>query len=189
MPAREIRYTISPSNDSTLAVEVFKTGLMRRKKHILFFQKFEGELRYTPDRPESSHVSVVIDARSVVCRDQWLKGKKQRAVTEYARKQALETDRHPEIRFSATRISPKELRGFVVEGDLKIRGISRIVKVNVVLSSRKYDRFQVDGDTSVCLTDFSIKPPSSMLGLIGTKDEALIRLLLWATPDGAPPRP
>ncbi len=185
MPVSEVQYTISPSNDSTLAIEVFKTGLMRRKKHILFFEKFAGELCYTPDRPESSRMSLAVDAGSVVCRDQWLKAKKQQAITQYVKNEALAADRHPEIRFTATRISLKELRGFVVEGDLKIRGVSRIVKVNVVLSPRKYDRFQVDGDTSICLTDFSIKPPASLFGLIGTKDEALIRILLWAIPEGS----
>ncbi len=58
----------------------------------------------------------------------------------------------------------------------------------------KHDRFQVDGDASIRLTDFEIKPPSAFLGLIGTNDEVLVRLLLWAikaaprfTPDLKPP--
>lgn len=182
MSAAEVLYTISPSNDSTLAIELSKTGLMRRKKHILFFENFSGSLRYAPHHPESSRIEILIDARSVVCRDRWLKDKRQQRVTAYARDEGLEADRHPDIRFSSTRIGLKKLRGFVVEGELRIRGISRIVKVNVVLSPRKQDRFQVDGDTSICLSDFGIKPPSAMFGLIGTKDEGLVRLLLWATP-------
>jgi len=46
MPLREALYTILPSNDSTLAIELFKSGLMRRKKHTLFFENFSGELSY-----------------------------------------------------------------------------------------------------------------------------------------------
>ena len=184
MPAAEVLYTISPSNDSTLAIELFKTGLMRHKKHILFFENFSGNLRYTPQHPESSRVDVRIDARSIMCRDSWLKSKAQQRVTNYARHEALSADRHPEIRFASTRICSKPLRGFVVEGELKIRGVGRIVKVNVVLTPGKEDRFQVDGDTTIHLSDFGIERPSALLGLIGTKDEALIRLLLWATPDG-----
>ena len=133
----------------------------------------------------SSRVDLLVDARSVVCRDGWLKSQKQRRVTTYVRDEALSADRHPEIRFSSTRIRSKPLRGFVVEGELKIRGVSRIVKVNVVLSPRSQDRFQLDGDTTICLSDFGLERPSSLLGLVGTKDEALIHLLLWATPDGA----
>lgn len=184
MSAAEVLYTISPSNDSTIALEVLKTGLMRRRKHTLFFENFSGNLRYAPQHPESSHIDLSIDAGSVVCRDRWLRNKNQQLVTAYARKEGLATDTHPEIRFASTRICLKPLRGFVVEGELKIRGIGRIVKVNVVLSPRKYDRFQVDGDTSICLSDFGIRRPSSLFGLIGTKDEALVRLLLWAVPAG-----
>jgi polyisoprenoid-binding protein YceI len=182
MPAREALYTISPSADSTIAIEVFKTGLRRRKKHILFFETFKGELCYFADRPEASRVNLTIDTASVVCRDQWLKARKQRAVTRYARDAALEAPTHPEIRFVSTRISAKLLRGYVVEGELKIRGIGRIVRVNIVISPRRNDSFQLDGDAAVCLTDFGIRPPSAMLGLVGTKNEGLVRLLLWAIP-------
>ncbi|MBV9441749.1 MAG: YceI family protein [Acidobacteriaceae bacterium] len=182
MTAADALYTLSPSNDSTLAIEVFKTGWLRRKKHILFFERFNGTLHYSADEPQRSSIEMLIDARSVLCRDAWLRRKQQEQVTQYARHEALEADRYPDIRFSSARIGAKELRGFVVEGELKIRGISRIVKVNVVLSPLKRDRFQVDGDVTLCLSDFGIKPPSRLLGLIGTKDQALVRLLLWATP-------
>jgi polyisoprenoid-binding protein YceI len=174
-------YTILPSLDSTLALEVFKTGLMRRKKHLLFFENFRGELCYVRDCPESSRLDIMIDATSVVCRDQWLRPKQQQAVTLFARNQALEADRHPEIRFASTRISAKPLRGFVIEGVLKLRGTTRNVRVNVVLTAMNRGRFQIDGDATFRLSDFGITPPSSLFGLAGTKDEALLRLLLWAT--------
>lgn len=184
MPDAEVLYTISPSNDSTVAIEVFKTRLMRRKKHIVFFEQFSGSLSYSPEQPERSRVDILVDARSVVCRDRWLKNKKQRQVTEYTRKEALAADRHPDIRFSSTRIRLKPLRGFVVEGELNIRGVRRMVKVNVVLSPRRQDKLQIDGDANICLSDFGIKPPSFLFGLSGTNDQALVRLLLWAAPAG-----
>lgn len=188
MPVSELLYTISPSADSTVAIEVLKTGLMRRKKHLLFFEKFSGSLQYVPQCPESSRATLVIDANSVICRDQWLKPKKQRAVTQYAKDEALVTDGHSEIHFSSSRISAKPLRGFVVEGELKICGIGRLVKVNVVVNEKKRDALQLDGDATLRLSDFDIKLPSSFFGLIGTNDEALVRILLWATPAGMPPR-
>jgi polyisoprenoid-binding protein YceI len=174
-------YTISPSADSTLALEVFKTGLMRRKKHVLFFDNFAGQLCYIREHPESSRLDISIDTLSVACRDQWLKPKQQRMVADYALKQALAADRYPEMRFASTRISAKPLRGFVIEGVLTMRGTGRNVRVNVVLNPMKRGRFQIDGDATLRLSDFGIHPPSMMLGLVGTKDEALLRLLLWAT--------
>lgn len=188
MPASELLYTISPSADSTIAIEVLKTGLMRKKKHLLFFENFQGNLSYVAQNPESSRANLIIDANSVVCRDQWLNTKKQNRITQYVKEDALVADGHRDIRFSSCRIFPKPLRGFVVEGELKICGISRMVKVNVVLNEKKHDALQLDGDATLCLSDFDIKPPSSFFGLVGTKDEALIRILLWATPAGMPPR-
>jgi polyisoprenoid-binding protein YceI len=180
MPAWQTVYTISPSADSTLALEISKTGLWRGKKHVLFFENFAGELSFVREHPESSRLDLSIDALSVVCRDQWLKPKQQQMVTLYARNEALAADRHPEIRFTSTRISAKPLRGFVVEGVLNLRGTGRNVRVNVVLNPRTRGRFQIDGDSTLLLSDFGIAPPSKLLGLIGTEDTALLRLLLWA---------
>lgn len=184
MSAHEALYTIAPSADSTLALEVWKTGLMRKRKHILFFENFNGSLHYVPQAPESSRANIVIDVNSVICRDNWLNPKKQRAVTQYAKHDALVSDGHSEIKFTSSRIAAKPLRGFIVEGELKICGISRMVKVNVVVNEKKRDSLQLDGDATLHLSDFDIKPPSSLFGLIGTKDEALVRILLWATPAG-----
>jgi hypothetical protein len=44
------------------------------------------------------------------------------------------------------------------------------------------DRFQIDADAMLRLSDFGIKPPTALLGMIGTKNEVLIHLLLWAIP-------
>jgi polyisoprenoid-binding protein YceI len=181
MPEWQTVYNIAPSIDSTLALEVFKTGLMRRKKHILFFENFRGELSYVKDCPESSRLNIMIDAASIVCRDKWLRARQQRSVTAFARNQALDAAHHPEIRFASARISAKPLRGYVVEGVLKLRGTTRNIRVNVVLTAMNRGRFQIDGDSTLRLSDFGIHPPSSMLGLAGTQDEALLRLLLWAT--------
>lgn len=176
----EIPYTISPSEDSTVAVEVFKTRLMRKRKHLFFFQNFGGQLFFSAAQPENARLDLTIDAKSVICRDAWLKVRKQRRITEYARNRALEVDRHPEIQFSSNRIAPKPLRGFVVEGVLKVCGVTRVLKANLVVNARTDGRLQLDADSSIRLTDFGITPPSSYFGLAGTKDVAVLHLLLWA---------
>jgi polyisoprenoid-binding protein YceI len=181
MPDWRTIYTIAPSVDSTVALEIEKTGWMRGKKHLLFFEDFRGELCYVPESPEASRLEMKIEANSVVCRDRWLSARLQAQVTSFARRDALDAERHPEIRFASTRVSAKPLRGFVIAGVLTLRGIGRNVRVNVVIGPMKKGRFQVDGDAALKLTDFGIKPPSHLLGLAGTKDEALLRLLLWAT--------
>lgn len=178
---REGVYTISPSLDSTLAIEITKTGLAKRKKHLLFFERFSGELCHVPDEMRRSCVKLTIDAASVVCRDKWLKLKRQKRVTRCARDEVLATHLHPHITFASTRVCPKPIRGFTVEGALQVRGITRTVTANVVLSETKQNNLQIDGDAVLRLSDFNIRWPSSFFGLSGSKDEALLRLLLWGT--------
>lgn len=174
-------YKILPSNDSTLAVEVYKTGLMKRKKHLLFFEEFGGELSYVPEHPENSQVTMTIDAASLVCRDKWLKPKKQEKVGRYARQEILRADRYPRISFTSDRMTVKRIRGFAVEGILTVRDMARTVNLNLVVNQTKPETLQIDGDAIFRLSEFEVPRPSSLFGLIGTKDEVLIRLLLWAT--------
>ncbi|MGI8960966.1 MAG: YceI family protein [Bryobacteraceae bacterium] len=181
MTAEQTFYTILPSNDSTLAVEVYKTGLMKRKKHLLFFEQFRGELCYAPEYPESSKVKLTIDTASLVCRDKWLNAKWQEKVSRYTRNKVLATDRYPHITFASNRVTIKRIRGFAVEGLLNIRDTTQTVNLNLVVNQTKSETLQIDGDAAFCLSQFGIRQPSSLFGLVGTKDEVLIRLLVWAT--------
>jgi polyisoprenoid-binding protein YceI len=181
MVTEQTFYTILPSNDSTLAVEVYKTGLMKRKKHLLFFEQFRGELCYVPERPETSRVKMTIDVASLVCRDKWLKPKRQQHVSSYTRKKVLAADQYPHITFASNRVTTKRIRGFSVEGVLSIRNMTRAVNLNLVVNQTKPEVLQIDGDAVFRMSEFGIRQPSSLFGLVGTKDEVLIRLLLWAT--------
>lgn len=175
-------YTISPSNDSTLAVEISRTGLRRHKKDTVFFDQFSGEMCFAENDPAAFKITLTIDASSVVCRDPWLTGKKRRKVADFARHEALMADAHPEIRFDSKSICAKPLRGFVVEGTLRIRDATRMVKVNAVLGSMRKDAIQVGGDTTLRLSDFGLPRRSALFGLMGAEDEVAVRLLLWAIP-------
>lgn len=182
MPASEILYTVSPSNDSAVSIEVIKTGLLSRRKHLFCFESFEGQLYYLPDRREPSRISLCLHTGSLICRDRSLRPKKQEAVGRYAREKLLAASHYPEIRFSSRDISAKPLRGFAVEGALDVCDVTRSAKVNLVFNATRSDRLQIDGDAILRFSDFGRKAPSALLGLIGTKDEVLVRLLLWATP-------
>jgi len=182
MPERANFCTISPSADSTLAVELSKTGLSRRKTRLLFFEKFTGEMCFAENALAAFKLTLAIDANSLVCRDAGLSEKKRSVITEFARYNALAANVHPEIRFTSHSIRPKPLRGFVVHCSLEIRGTARPVEVSLVLSPRHKDSLQLDGDATLRLSDFALPRPSALFGLIGTKDEAAVRILLWAIP-------
>jgi polyisoprenoid-binding protein YceI len=181
MAAPETLYKIAPSYDSTIAVEVCKTGLLRKRRHILVFERFEGQLHYSPDDPTGARVQITVDPRSVACRDSWLGLGRQKRVAEFTRSRVLTADRHPEIRFVSKSIAAKPLRGFVVEGTLSLCGADCAVRANLILGPQSNGRFQIDADAPLRLSDFGIKRPSALLGLIGTRDEAMVHMLLWAS--------
>lgn len=179
MLSEKTRYAISPTNDSTLAVELTRTGLTRYKKHILSFEDFRGEFVCVGDKPEDSHLQLVIGASSLMCRAPWWSTKKQEQLSLFIRDNVLAASQYPEIKFQSSSVARKPIRGLVVKGTLKIRGTARNATLNIVLNQTKPDIMQIDGDATLRLTDFGIEPPSWFLGLIKIKDEILIRLLLW----------
>jgi polyisoprenoid-binding protein YceI len=67
MATNESRFIIRPTSDSSVAAQVFKSGLMARRKHVLFLQQYSGEINYDCENPENSRVQLVFDPTSVVC--------------------------------------------------------------------------------------------------------------------------
>ena len=179
MLAQQTSYVILPSNDSTLAIEVYRTGLMKRKHHLLFFERFRGEFSYNVEAPEAARITMEVDSASLVCRDKWLKPHRRQQVAHFAM-QRLSGGEKPVITFASTRVTPKPIRGFTIEGLLRVQDISRSVNVNMVVNQTKPETLQMDGDATLRLSDFGMAGPSSLFGLIGTKDEALVWILLWA---------
>lgn len=176
-------YKIAPSDDSTLAVEISRAGFRKNKKHALSFDRFEGELTFAGNDLEAFKIAITIDPRSVVCRDSRVKERKRRSFVAFAR-DALGKDTQRQVRFTSNTLRAKPLRGFVIEGVLEIGGITRVAKVNAVMSIRGKDLLQIDGDTTFRLTDFDLPRRSWLFGLFKTKDEVEVRILLWATPAG-----
>src|SRR5262245_61869994 len=67
-----IPYHIRPTGESSISIELVRTGL-RPRKHVLFFQDYDGDLAYDPDQPAQTSFRIRIALASMVCRDQWLK--------------------------------------------------------------------------------------------------------------------
>jgi polyisoprenoid-binding protein YceI len=175
-------YKISSSSDSTLAIEVTKIGLRRRRqKYTLRFDKFEGEMTFAKGDPPAFRLAVRIDPRSGVCCDAHLSKRRRRAIADFARK-ALTSDPHRDMTFTAQTLQPKPIRGYAVDGVLQIGGITRVIKANTVMSPVRQGWLQLDGDAMFRLSDFDLPRPSSLFGLFNTKDEVDVRLLLWAAP-------
>ena len=173
-------YAIKPLPESALAVDVGVSGL-RKGKHLFFFEQYRGELAYDPEDPLALRMRLEIDASSVHCRSSTSQARENEEFARWARREALKAQAHPTITFTSTAVSPKPLRGFSVEGNLSVGGIARPIKANVVFGVPKNGRLQVDADATVPLSQFEIPSRTSLMGLIRTEDQVLLRALLWCT--------
>ena len=178
MPASHTVYTISPSPDSTLAVEIKKTGLVKRK-HLFVFERYSGSLNYDPDVPLASVFNLDVEADSILCRDSTQKSATGQRLTRFAREEVLHSKSHPELTIRSQRFTAKPLRGFVGEGTLCFGGIERSFKANIGFGVLKKDRLQIDADAALRLSDLGLPRPSSFLGLIQTQDEIVLHALVW----------
>lgn len=164
--AQAQRYRIRPSESNRLELRVAKTGLYRGKVHVFTFPNYTGSLLYDPQKPEASQVSLTISARDIKLLDTWLSAKDFKSVEEYALKDMLAAEKYPDIAFSSTAVRATDSAHFEVRGTLTIRGIAKPAVLSVGLSEK---RFQ--GEATVRLTDYGLKPPKAALGLVGTEDE------------------
>ena len=179
MVRNDTRYTIRPTGESSVAAQVFRSGLMARRKHVLFLQQYNGEVDYDCENPENSRVQLVFDATSVVCRDEWLKPEKRQSFLAFVQKEILAADDHEKITFSSNRINRISSTRFQLQGTLNLRGRAKPVVFEVVVIQNGKDRLEIDGTAQLRMSDYGIDRPTALFGLIGTKDEVVLRFLLW----------
>jgi polyisoprenoid-binding protein YceI len=180
MPDESARYQIQPSTESTFTLEVFKTRLMAGKKHFLFFEQYAGEIDYDVAHLDRSTVQFTVEARSVTCKDQWVKPADRKKVVEVAVNEMMAASQYPQLIFSSSSIASKAKGQFEIAGGLTVRGITKPIVFQAAVKPVGELRLEIDGDAEISLKDYGLKPPSAALGLVGTKDKMLLRFLVWA---------
>jgi hypothetical protein len=138
---------IVPGPENYIRLEVFKTGFMKGKKHLFEFPEYRGTAQRNPNK-----YHIALDARRIVCKDDWLKPGDLKKVAEFAVRDMLDAERSPEITYT----SETSL--------LTIRGKS--APVGVTYKEASPDVFE--GSATVDMRLFGLKPPTAALGTIGT---------------------
>jgi len=98
---------------------------------------------------------------------------------------SLKADAHPEIRFQlrSTTDASSDAMGLVrlnAKGMLTVAGVEREVTFN--LHVLRADRsLLVDGSTDLLMTDFGVKPPKGLLGMLKTDPWIHVRFYLVVT--------
>lgn len=118
------------------------------------FNEFEGTISYDAEKPEASSANVIIKTQSVDSnhaeRDKHLRGG-----------DFLNAEKFPEATFKSTTFSVPADGKAVLEGDLTLNGVTKPVKIDVMLSGSGKDpwggeRIGFKGNTTIALADYGI---------------------------------
>jgi polyisoprenoid-binding protein YceI len=169
-------YQVHPTADSRLALTVEKTGLYHGKKHLFLFEKYQGTLQYDPQHPEASKIELIIDSRSVVCKDDWVSSKDLKSIMETTFDDMLAVKKYPSMKFDSTSIKLLGVDRYEAQGLLTIRDIAKPVAIQVEMGPQ----LRLTGSAKIKLSDYKLKPPSAILGAIGTKDEMTLNFAISA---------
>jgi polyisoprenoid-binding protein YceI len=87
---------------------------------------------------------------------------------------ALNVQQHPDITFRLVRFEPPAAPGVArAVGVMRIAGVEREVVLDLE-TARKGALFSVKGATELLMTDYGIKPPKAMLGMLKTDPKVTV---------------
>lgn len=171
---------IRPADGNRFELIVEKTGLMKGKKHLFGFERYEGQLAYDEENPERSRVQFSLVSNSIVCKDDWVSAKELKKIQQTAVKDMLAADRYAAVSFQSNEVRPAGASRYEIMGTLRIRDVERPVIVRVTVKRGEAAGLSFEGSAVVKMTEYGLKPPSAALGLIGTKDEMTVAFRLRA---------
>jgi polyisoprenoid-binding protein YceI len=177
-------YTVRPADGTRFALTVEKTGLMRGKKHLFLFERYQGALTFDPRKPEESQIQLTIDSRSAAAKDDWVSAKDLLKIQEAALEDMLAVRQFPNMTFVSGPIKPAGPGRYEAQGMLTIRNMPMPVTVRVQLDARDPAVLRLLGTAKIHLRDYGLKPPSALLGAIGTKEEMSLEFEIVAVPEG-----
>lgn len=89
---------------------------------------------------------------------------------------ALKVQEHPDIRFRLQALEP-DGEAYRATGLLTIAGVEKEIVLSLHVQ-RKASTLAVTGTTDLLMTDYGIKPPKAMLGMLRTSPKVQIRIEL-----------
>ena len=156
------------TDQSTMTVRVFKTGLFRA---LADNHEVQASIRSGfVDDGANAGVEIVVDAPRLHVVDPGLSSHDRDQVqTRMLGPDVLDVTRFPLIRFESTMVEGTQLDGWTVRGRLTLHGQTQPVTVKVV-----FDHGHYRGSASLKQTDFGIAPISIAGGTVKVKDEVSI---------------
>lgn len=175
-------------NASSFVVHVYKKGALSALAHDHHFvpERWRATGTFNPNDPRVVDIEVEVDARSLRDDQPDLSEEDRKKVEKQAR-ELLEADKHPTIRFTATRLDlqragkDKDYYSGNLQGHLELRGVKRALRIPV--SARwSAGELRINGSAVFKQSDFGIEPYSTALGAIAVKDAVKVEFSLRARP-------
>jgi len=164
-------YEVAPIPTGFLRLKVDKTGLYSGKSHIFVFENYHGTLAFNPQKPEESRIELTIDSKSAVCKDTWVSANDLKKIMETTFDDMLAVKQFPTMTFTSAAIRVVGANQFEAQGTLTIRNKPKPITLNVQLDATDPAKLRLRGNAKIHLKDYGLKPPSALLGAIGTKEE------------------
>jgi len=189
--AQPVDYVVD-AKESELVVFLFKAGVARRfaHDHVIEATRFQGSLRYDPQRPTKTQVEVTADASSLEPDDPELikKHKVKNSASKKDRAEIKESlqgedqlyvEKYKTIRFVATALSRHKDGRLLMTGKLTLRGKTK--ELTFELEGLGLDKKGVlRGSCKFWVKQswFGYEPYSAFLGAVKVKDRARIEVSL-----------
>jgi len=165
-------------------VLTFREGLLSGFGHDLVFDVTRFDIRIDESRREAdasfdaASLRVVHALRDGVELPNAISDADRRTIEDNVRRDVLDANRYPEVRFRSTRLAAVA-DGFDVAGRLTLHGTEREI---LVALRRAGDRHAAEVDLQQ--PDFGIQPYSAFLGALKVKPGVVVQLSLPAQPPG-----
>jgi polyisoprenoid-binding protein YceI len=165
-------WTIDAS-DGELLIRTGVTGRAARMGHRLTIamKRWQATVGWAGAEPVSAELTVEVDSFEVLRGEGGVKGLSgpEKALVKSNALKALNAGRYPEIRFTADTIE-KSNEGYRLTGRLRIHGKSREHIIDLCAKDLD-DTWQMSAESTVCQTEYGVKPYSLLMGSVRVADE------------------
>lgn len=102
--------------------------------------------------------------------------------------ETLKAGQYPTITFivisTARSVAMDGEKHFIeARGILKIAGVSRIIRLHPAISAEEPEKINIEGDAFLKMSDFDIKPPFALFGLLRVNDDLTVHFKISLIPD------
>jgi polyisoprenoid-binding protein YceI len=162
------------AEESHFEVDVGRAGLFKvfGHDHVIEVTRFEGEVAWSADAPESSRFRLDVDAASLTVQDEEVSDEDRAKIQGDMESEALALPGNPRIRFESTGVEVARGEGpavhLKVTGTLSLRGMSNPLVIPLTITATE-GRLTAKGEVDLESGKWGVPEISALGGSVKTK--------------------